>query len=101
MVSQPYNLTYQWVEFPSDALVLSAEVLAYSTATLSLALYTLSVWVIFARSPPSMGPYRWYLLLNSTMATAMELLYAVVFPEPLLPYPIAIYGGALLWAPMS
>lgn len=99
----PYNLTYQRVEIPSDTLVLSIELLAYTTAALTLVLYALSAWVIVARSPRMMGPYRWYLLFHSTIATAMELLTVLILPVPLMPYPMAVYGGSLLrvWAPVS
>jgi len=98
----PYNLTFQWVEFPWDTLVQVAESLAYATATLSIALYALSVWVIVGHSPRMMGPYRWYLLFTSSVATAVEVLYAVIFPLPLLPYPVVIYGGLLrLCAPLN
>lgn len=98
----PYNITYQWVEFPSDEFIQAAELLAYATAVLSLGLYALSLWVIVGHSPRMMGSYRWYLLFNSSVATAVEVLYAVIFPLPLLPYPVVTYGGLLrLCAPLN
>jgi len=91
----PFNLTYQWVEFPSENLLRAVEYLSYTDSAISLTLYTLTVWVVIRRSPPVMGPYRWYLLFNVTVSAILVPSYALVRPQPLLPYPIVLYSGLL------
>jgi len=91
-----FNLTRQWVEFPSDTLVRCAETLSYIVLLISLSLYTITVWVIVKCSPRLMEGYRWYLLLNVTAAISIDIMYTLIGQINLLPYPIIIYNGWLL-----
>ncbi|KAI1710178.1 serpentine type 7TM GPCR chemoreceptor srh domain-containing protein [Ditylenchus destructor] len=86
---------------PPPFILLINDTLAYIQLVVSPALYALLVWMVYYKSPPAMGAYKWYTIWNATYLMVSEVLYAFAHPEPLFPYPVAIAGGFAKFVPVG
>jgi hypothetical protein len=92
-MSKELLFKHQEVTYLSDETAKAFNVAEYLICWLSLVTYILMAYIVLKNSPKSISTYKYYLIINSTLTFACQIIIIGANLYPIFPYPVMIAHG--------